>query len=153
MNMLEAKDNMVESDKLVEKCTMLKLPKVAEPRGNLSFVEGGNHIPFNIERIYYLYDVPSDSERAGHAHKELHQLFIPISGSFDIILDDGFNKKTITLNKPDKGLYVCPGIWRVLNNFSSNSVCLVLASMKYMEEDYIRDYNDFVKYAERNSKK
>ncbi len=136
----------------LKKCTFIDLPKITDHRGNLTFIEGGNQIPFDIQRIYYLYDVPSGSERAGHAHKELQQLFIPLSGSFDIELDDGKNKKTLTLNRPDKGLYVCSKIWRVLNNFSSNSVCMVLASLKYDEADYLRDYKKFIQYVKVNKK-
>jgi hypothetical protein len=121
------------------------LPKIAEPRGNLTFIEGGRHVPFDIKRVYYLYDVPGGAERGGHAHKALQQLIIAMSGSFDIVLDDGRQKKRIHLNRSYHGLYVCPMIWREMDNFSSGAVCLVLASNLYEESDYYRNYNDFIK--------
>lgn len=129
----------------LEDCRIIELPKIYEPRGNLSFVESNNHIPFSIERVYYVYDVPGGSDRGGHAHKELHQLIIAMSGSFDITLDDGKNKKKFHLARSYYGLYVCPMIWREIDNFSSNSVLMVLASNKYSEEDYYRDYEDFMR--------
>ena len=125
-------------------CKNVDLPKIADPRGNLTFVEGGKHIPFDIRRVYYLYDVPGGSERGGHAHKGLHQLIIAMSGSFDVVLDDGVDKKRIHLNRSYNGLYVCPMIWRELDNFSSGSVCMVLASNLYEESDYYRDYGDYL---------
>lgn len=128
----------------INNCKIIELPKIAEPRGNLTFVEGSNHIPFDIKRVYYLYDVPGGAERGGHAHKGLHQLIIAMSGSFDVVLDDGRNKKRIHLNRSYFGLYVCPMIWRELDNFSSGSVCLVLASNIYEESDYYRDYDEYV---------
>src|ERR1700681_931185 len=112
----------------ISNCKFIEIPKISDARGNLSFVESDRHIPFNIQRIYYLYDVPAGASRAGHAHKNLHQLYIPVSGSFDIVIDDGVNKKTVSLNRPYFGLYVCPMIWRDINNFSSGSVCMTLAS-------------------------
>ncbi len=124
---------------------ILSIPKIRDPRGHLAVIEK-DVIPFAINRIYYLYDVPSDSSRGGHAHKELYQFMIALSGSFDVLLDDGVNKKTITLNKPDKGLLIVPGIWRELTNFSSGSVCLVVASEIFIEADYIRNHVDFIKY-------
>jgi hypothetical protein len=127
----------------LENCHIIDLPKIAEPRGNLMFVEGSNHIPFDIRRVYYLYDVPGGAERGGHAHKGLHQLIIAMSGSFDVILDDGRNKKRFHLNRSYFGLYVCPMIWRELDNFSSGSVCLVLASNVYEESDYYRNYEEY----------
>ena len=126
-------------------CKMIELPKINDPRGNLSFIEGGNQIPFDIQRVYYLYDVPGGAERGGHAHMALHQLIIAMSGSFDVALDDGKEKKRIHLNRSYSGLYVCPMIWRELDNFSSGSVCMVLASNKYDEDDYYRDYADFMR--------
>jgi hypothetical protein len=129
----------------IEKCKLIDLPKIAEPRGNLTFIEGGRHVPFDIKRVYYLYDVPGGAERGGHAHKDLHQLIIAMSGSFDIILDDGRQKKRIHLNRSYNGLYVCPMMWREMDNFSSGAVCLVLASNLYDESDYYRDYSDFLK--------
>ena len=128
----------------IENCLIVDLPKIHEPRGNLTFIEGNNHVPFGIQRVYYLYDVPGGSERGGHAHKELHQLIIAMSGSFDVVLDDGTNKKRVHLNRSYYGLYVCPMVWRELDNFSSGSVCMVLASIKYDEADYYRDYEQFV---------
>ena len=124
---------------------IIEIPKVKDPRGNLSVIEK-DIVPFQIQRVYYLYDVPSDSSRGGHAHKKLYQFLIALSGSFDVILDDGKHKKTVTLNKPDKGLLIVPGIWRELNNFSSGSVCLVVASEVFLEEDYIRKYKEFISY-------
>lgn len=126
-------------------CNIIDLPKIHEPRGNLTVVESGNQIPFDIQRVYYLYDVPGGSERGGHAHKDLHQLIIAMSGSFDVLLDDGKDKKRVHLNRSYHGLYVCPMIWRELDNFSSGSVCLVLASNKYDEADYYRDYSEFMR--------
>ena len=125
-------------------CRIIELPKIADPRGNLTFVENDNHIPFDISRVYYLYDVPGGSERGGHAHKELSQLIIAMSGSFDVVLDDGHGKKRFHLNRSYYGLYVCPMIWRELDNFSSGSVCMVLASNLYDEADYYRDYDKYV---------
>lgn len=128
----------------VELCTILDLPKISDPRGNLTFIEGKHHVPFDIQRVYYLYDVPGGAERGGHAHKGLEQLIIAMSGSFDVVLDDGVNKKRVHLNRSYNGLYVCPMIWRELDNFSSGSVCMVLASNRYDEADYYRDYEEFL---------
>jgi dTDP-4-dehydrorhamnose 3,5-epimerase-like enzyme len=128
----------------VSKCRIVELPKITDPRGNLTFIEGSRHVPFDIERVYYLYDVPGGSARGGHAHKGLQQLIVAMSGSFDVLLDDGENKKTFHLNRSYYGLYVCPMIWRELDNFSSGSVCMVLASNKYDESDYYRDYAEFM---------
>ena len=129
----------------IDLCKIMNLPRIQDPRGNLTFIESSNHIPFDIERVYYLYDVPGGGERGGHAHKELHQLIIAMSGSFDVILDDGKDKKRIHLNRSYNGLYVCPMIWRELDNFSSGSVCMALASIKYDEGDYYRDYAEFMR--------
>ncbi len=128
----------------LEACKIVSLPKISDPRGNLTFVEGGQHIPFDIQRVYYLYDVPGGAERGGHAHRALHQLIIAMSGSFDVVLDDGHEKKRYHLNRSYSGLYVCPMIWRELDNFSSGSVCMVLASNRYDEADYYRDYDDYL---------
>lgn len=128
----------------IANCRMIDLPKISDPRGNLTFVEGGRHVPFDIRRVYYLYDVPGGAERGGHAHKDLQQLIIAMSGSFDVLLDDGQSKKRIHLNRSYSGLYVCPMIWRELDNFSSGSVCMVLASNPYDESDYYREYGDFL---------
>lgn len=133
----------------LNKCQLIDLPKINDPRGNLTFVEAGRHIPFDIKRVYYLYDVPGGSERGGHAHKNLHQLVIAMSGSFDIHLDDGFGKKTIHMNRSYYGLYVCPMIWREIDNFSSGAVCMVLASDYYDELDYYREYNSFITSAKK----
>lgn len=132
-------------------CKIIDLPKIQDPRGNLTFVEAGIHVPFEIQRVYYLYDVPGGSERGGHAHKGLHQLIIAMSGSFDVVLDDGSSKKRIHLSRSYYGLYVCPMIWRELDNFSSGSVCMVLASNKYDERDYYRDYQEFLREAANGS--
>ena len=131
----------------IEECLLIELPKITDPRGNLSFIEGGQQIPFDIKRVYYLYDVPGGSDRGSHAHKNLHQFIVAMSGSFDVVLDDGKEKKRFRLNRSYNGLYVCPMIWRNLDNFSSGSVCMVLASEYYSEADYIRDYEDFIKQA------
>jgi len=136
----------------IKNCKIIELPKISDPRGNLTFVEAGRHIPFDIRRIYYLYDVPGGAERGGHAHKALHQLIIAISGSFDIHLDDGRDKKSIHLNCSYSGLYVCPMIWREMDNFSSGVVCMVLASDYYDELDYYRDYTQFISDAKRIAK-
>ena len=126
-------------------CKVIDLPKISDPRGNLTFIEGDQEVPFNIQRVYYLYDVPGGAERGGHAHKGLQQLIIAISGSFDVVLDDGLERKRYHLNRSYSGLYVCPMIWRELDNFSSGSVCLVLASNHYDENDYYREYGDYMK--------
>lgn len=128
-------------------CQLLELPKISDPRGNLTFVESQNHIPFDIKRVYYTYDVPGGAERGGHAHRELRQLIIAMSGSFDITLDDGFEKKKFHLNRSYFGLYVCSMIWREIDNFSSGSICMALASEFYSEADYYREYQDFLKAA------
>jgi hypothetical protein len=129
----------------LESCRIIELPKIADPRGNLTFIEGSRHVPFDFRRVYYLYDVPGGAERGGHAHKGLHQLIVAMSGSFDVVLDDGHAKRRFHLNRSYYGLYVCPMIWRELDNFSSGSVCMVLASNLYDEEDYYRNYEDFMK--------
>lgn len=128
----------------VSDCKIIDLPKIHDPRGNLTFIEGGAHIPFDIQRVYYLYDVPGGAERGGHAHKALHQLIIAISGSFDVVLDDSYEKKRFHLNRSYYGLYVCPMMWRELDNFSSGAVCMVLASNRYSEDDYYRSYDEFI---------
>ena len=125
-------------------CKIVDLPKIADPRGNLTFIEENTHIPFDIKRVYYLYDVPGGSERGGHAHIGLHQLIVAMSGSFDVLIDDGKEKQRFHLNRSYYGLYICPMIWRELDNFSSGSVCMVLASNLYDEADYYRDYNNFL---------
>jgi len=124
-------------------CVILPLNKIHNRAGNITIVEGDNNLPFDIKRVYYLYDIPGGEARGGHAHRNLNQLIVAASGSFDVLLDDGKNKKVVTLNRPDFGLMVIPGIWRELMEFSSGAICLVLASEKYDEEDYIREYSEF----------
>lgn len=131
---------------VVADCRVVDLPKHMRPNGNLTVVENDITIPFVVRRVYYLYDVPGGEERGGHAHKELQQFIIAVSGSFDVVLDDGHERRVVTLNRPYYGLHIRPGIWRELNNFSSGAVCLVLASEHYDEADYLRDYNDFLHY-------
>lgn len=131
-------------------CGLIDLPKISDPRGNLTFIEEENHVPFDIKRVYYLYDVPGGAERGGHAHKQLRQLILAISGSFDIVLDDGFSKKRYHLNRSYQGLLVCPMVWREMDNFSSGAVCLVLASRLYEESDYYRDYDEFLAAAHKS---
>lgn len=128
----------------LEHCIQIDLPKIHDARGNLTFIEGNRHIPFPIKRVYYLYDVPGGAERGGHAHKALHQLVIAVSGSFDIHIDDGREKRTVHMNRSYYGLYVCPMIWREIDNFSSGAVCMVLASEYYDELDYYRSYAAFI---------
>lgn len=128
----------------ISDCKIVSLPVISDPRGNLTFVEGKQHIPFDIRRVYYLYDVPGGAERGGHAHKVLHEFIIAMSGSFDVVLDDGREKKRFHLNRSYQGLHVCPMIWRELDNFSSGSVCMVLASEPYDEADYYRDYAEYL---------
>jgi hypothetical protein len=132
-------------------CRVITLPRIKDPRGNLTYIEGGHHVPFDVERVYYLYDVPGGAERGGHAHRDLHQAIIAVSGSFDVILDDGFDCKKFRLSRSYRALYVAPMVWRELKNFSSGSVCLVLASAPYEETDYIRDFDEFVGAARGDS--
>jgi len=129
----------------LDDCRIIELPKISDPRGNLSFVESNNQIPFAINRVYYVYDVPGGTDRGGHAHKGLHQLIIAMSGSLDVTLDDGKNKKKFHLARSYYGLYVAPMMWREIDNFSSGSVLMVLASNIYSEDDYYRDYDDFMR--------
>jgi dTDP-4-dehydrorhamnose 3,5-epimerase-like enzyme len=129
----------------IEKCRIIHLPKVQDPRGNLTFIEGNKHVPFDLKRVYYLYDVPGGAERGGHAHKQLQQLIIAMSGSFDVVLDDGHGKWRFPLNRSYYGLYISSMVWRELDNFSSGSVCMVLASTYYDESDYYRNYDEFIK--------
>jgi len=126
-----------------EDCRILRFPRVEDRRGNLSYIEANKHVPFEIERVYYLYDVPGGASRGGHAHKQLWQVLVAISGSFDVILDDGEARQRFSLNRSYNGLLVGPMMWRELDNFSSGSVCLVLASRPYEEEDYYRDYEHY----------
>ena len=131
---------------LVSDCSVIKLPKIENRSGNLTSIQNSIEIPFDIKRIFYLYDIPGGKDRGAHAHLECHQFLIAGSGSFDVLLDDGKLKKLVTLNQPYKGLHIPPGIWASEVNFSSGSICLVLASEKYFEEDYIRNYQEFLNY-------
>jgi len=133
-------------DSTVFNCNVITLPKIHNRAGNITALNNSLDIPFDINRVYYLYDVPGGESRGGHAHKELQQLIVAVSGSFDITLDDGRNKKTVSLNRPYYGLHVVPGIWRDLSNFSSGAICLVIASHKYDASDYIRNHEDFLVY-------
>ena len=132
---------MTDLQQDIYNCNVVELPKIHNRAGNITVVQNGPPLPFDVRRVYYLYDVPGGSERGGHAHKALHQLIVAVSGAFDVILDDGVNKKIIQLNRPYYGLLIVPGIWRELVNFSSGAVCLVLASDKFNPDDYIRDYS------------
>jgi len=127
-------------------CKLITIDQIGDRRGHISVVENNKEVPFEVKRIYYLYDVPSGEERGGHAHKDLEQLIIAVSGSFDVIVGDGETEKTFSLNRPNKGLYFTSGLWRKINNFSSGAICLVLASHEYDEKDYIRNYNEFLSY-------
>lgn len=128
----------------IRDCRLIDLPKISEPRGNLTFIEGGRHIPFDIKRVYYLYDVPGGAERGAHGHRALQQFIVAMSGSFDVVLDDGFDRKTIHMNRSYYGLYVTPMMWRDITNVSSGAVLMVLASEFYDESDYFRDYSQFL---------
>ncbi|MDQ6961726.1 MAG: FdtA/QdtA family cupin domain-containing protein [Mariprofundaceae bacterium] len=128
-------------------CGIVEFPKVSDDRGSLTFLEAGHHIPFEIKRVYYSYDIPDvDSVRGAHGHKKLEQVIIAMSGSFSVTLSDGFCEKTFHLNRAWRGLYVAPGMWRLVENFSSGAVCMVLASALYNPDDYIRDYDAFCQY-------
>lgn len=135
----------------IASCRVIQLPKISDPRGNLTFIEEKRHVPFRIKRVYYVYDVPAGSERGGHAHKMLHEFIIAVSGSFEVVLDDGARRATYRLDRPFFGLYICPMIWRELENFSAGAVCLVLASNFYDESDYYRDYEEFLRAVRQGS--
>jgi dTDP-4-dehydrorhamnose 3,5-epimerase-like enzyme len=128
-------------------CSIIQLPKIHNRSGNITIVENDATVPFDVRRIYYLYDVPGGETRGGHGHKELEQLIVAASGSFDLVLDDGKYKKVVTLNRPDYGVYITPGIWRDIINFSSGSICLVLASLEYNPDEYLRDYQEFLEFS------
>jgi len=134
------------TDTSVYNCNVFTLPKVHNRAGNITALNNSTDLPFDVHRVFYLYDIPGGEFRGGHAHKELHQLIVAVSGSFDITVDDGQNKKTVSLNRPYYGLHVIPGVWSALSNFSSGAICLVLASHKYDESDYIRDYPEFISW-------
>lgn len=129
----------------IHDCTLIDLPKISERKGAITPIYGEEHVPFRIERIYYLYDVPGGESRGGHAHKELQQLIVSVMGAFDVVLDDGHERKKVHLDRAYHGLYISTMIWRELENFSSGGICLVLASAAYDEKDYIRDYQEFQK--------
>lgn len=131
-------------------CELVQLPKISDPRGNLTFLEGGRHVPFEIKRVFYLYDVPGGEQRAGHALKSCHQFLIAMSGSFDVVVDDGRSKQRYHLNRSYQGLYLPPLMWREIDNFSSGSVCAVLASECFQEADYYRSYPDFLAAVSKN---
>lgn len=137
---------MKQKNNTVFDCSLVDFSKVDNEMGSITVLENGKNTPFDVKRVYYLYDIPGGEERGGHAHYELQQFIIAASGSFDVILDDGENSKTVTLNRPNIGLHIVPGLWRKLNNFSSGSISLVLASHKYDEKDYIRNYNKYLKF-------
>ena len=130
-------------------CAIVELPQVHSIAGNITAIENNKNIPFSVKRIYYLYDIPGGEDRGAHAHKELQQFIVAASGSFDITINDGANKRTISLNHPNRALHLVSGIWRELSNFSSGAICLVLASKKYSESDYIREYKDFIEFKQK----
>lgn len=136
----------MSSKSSIDHCLVLNLGKVSNRAGNITIAENDESIPFSVKRVYYLYDIPSGEIRGGHGHKALFQLLVAASGSFEVILDDGLHKKRFRLTRPDEGLLIVPGIWRDIENFSSGSICLVLASMEYTEGDYIRNYKDYLNY-------
>lgn len=135
----------------VYNCNVIPLPKIKRGVGSITIIDNDNDIPFSIQRVYYLYDLPGGASRGGHAHKTLYQLLVAVSGSFSILLDDGVNKKIVKLSRPDYGMLLMPGVWRELYEFSSGAVCMVAASGMFDEEDYIRDYQDFVDYKKRKT--
>jgi len=134
---------MVNNSNTVFDCPIIHFPKIQNRSGNITPIQNELEVPFAIQRVYYLYDVPGGESRGAHAHRELEQVIVAVSGSFDVTIDDGRNKKTVSLNRPYFGLHLKPGMWRELSNFSSGAICLVLASMLYKESDYIRDYEEF----------
>lgn len=142
---------MKSKNSTVDNCSLIHLPQVNAEIGNITSINNQIEICFETKRVYYLYDVPGGEARGGHAHKELQQLIVAVTGSFDLILDDGYVKRIFTLNRSNVGVYMPAGLWRELDNFSSGSVCLVLASLEYSEGDYIRDYEDFIKYKKNDT--
>lgn len=144
--------NILKACPTVFDCSLFQLEKNHEEKGNLTYVYNNIHIPFAVKRVFYSYDIPGGEARGAHAHKECHQLLVAASGSFEVVLDDGINKRTVLLNRPFYGLHIPPGIWASEQGFSSGSICLVLASHGYIEEDYIRDYDVFLKYIQEKNK-
>lgn len=130
-------------------CSLIELPKSSFPEGNLTYIYNSVHLPFEVKRVFYSYDIPGGESRGAHAHKHCHQFLVAASGAFEVLLDDGINKRTVLLNRPFYGLHVPPGIWASEQGFSSGSICLVLASHGYEKEDYIREYDDYLKYINR----
>lgn len=137
-------------DNSVYDCTIVELPQVHNEAGNITAIENNKNIPFDIKRIYYLYDIPGGEDRGAHGHKKLQQFIIAASGSFDVTIDDGINKRTFNLNHPNRALHLVSGMWRELSNFSSGAICLVLASEKYEDDDYIREYKNFLEFKKNN---
>jgi hypothetical protein len=135
----------------LDRCRLIELPRIPDPRGTLTFIEGGRHIPFSMKRTYWIYDVPGGEVRGGHAYRALEEFVIALSGSFDVELDDGISRRTVSLNRSYYGLYVAPLIWRQIKNFSTNSVCLIAASDVYCETDYLRNYPEFLAAAAADS--
>ena len=138
--------------KSVYDCSVIELPRIENAKGNITPVHSGINLPFEIARIFYLYDIPGGEARGAHAHRECHQFLVAASGSFEVVLDDGYNKRTVTLNRPYVGLHIPPGIWAAEQGFSSGSICLVLTSHIYDEADYIRDYASFINYTRHETK-
>ena len=136
----------------VYNCSVIELPRIQNRAGNITPIQGTDNIPFEPQRVFYLYDIPGGESRGAHAHKECHQFLVAASGSFEILLDDGINKRIVSLNRPYYGLHIPPGIWASELNFSSGAICLVLASHKYNEKDYIRSYDDFMQYVKQHGK-
>ena len=143
----------LKTNRLSDMCRTIELPVVHDPRGNLTFIESNRHVPFPIERVYYLYDVPGGAERGGHAHKQLEQLIVAMSGSFDVVVDNGSERTRYHLNRSHYGLYVSSMVWREIDNFSSGSVCMVLASRHYEESDYYRSYEEFTTAVKHGKKR
>lgn len=128
----------------IDNCKIIELPKIQDPRGNLSFIEEEKHFPFEIKRVYWIYDVPGGQIRGGHAFRKQHEMIVALSGSLDVLVDDGRNRKIYSLNRSYYGLYIPSGIWREMENFSTNSLAFVLSSTEFLEEDYVRDYDEFI---------
>lgn len=137
----------------LDKVRIIEFPKICDPRGNLSFVEGGRHLPFNIRRVFYIYDVPGGETRGGHAHRECSTVLVAVAGSLTVRLTDGEKESTVYLNRSNKGVLIPPGIWNTMHDFTTGTVCVAFASHQYEEEDYIRDYDEFIEYTQHLSHK